>query len=103
MCVLKFMFEYGNDSSCIWSVNQKANDNFGYGSIEHELLGISDVLNLKMVALCIEFQSSLNWGNPSAPSPWTDEQREDFNKRAQQAYDDLVNELSEKYEVEYWV
>ena len=101
--IIKFAFEYGSDFSCIWGVNKDSVDKFGGYLIEHEWLGISKELDLKMQELCVEFQSSLNWDYPPDPSPWTEEHWLDFKKKARQAYDDLVKELGDEYKVIYGV
>jgi len=101
MLMLKFMFDYRADS-CIWTANQEAADKFGgWGFIHYETLNISKELGLRMINLCDEFDSSLDWNNPGGPSPWTDEHGSDFKKRAHKAYEDLVNELGDDYKVEY--
>ena len=46
-----------------------------------------------------EFHGCLNWDDPTGPSPWTKEHFVDFRNRALEAYDILVKELGDEYEV----
>lgn len=101
---IKFMFEYSEIYTCVWSINQEAANHFGGAyPISLDKLPITDDLRSKIVALCEEFQTSLNWDSPQAPSPWTEEHRKDFKKRATEAYSQTVKELGDQYEVENWI
>lgn len=101
MIILKFGFEYGNDHSCVSSVNNEAIGKFGGYIINNEFLDISKDLSLRLISLCEEYQTSLNWEYPQDSSPWNQEQRENFSKRAADAYCDLVKQLGEDYNVIY--
>ena len=98
--LFKFTFNYATDFSCIWSWDSEAFDKYG-SIVEHKEIGISKELDLEMQELCKEYQSSLNWECPSAPSPWTDEQKQIFTQKAKCVYDKLISELGEKYQIQY--
>lgn len=99
MCIIKFMFDYCADS-CIWTVNREAENKYGEGIIPLEKLFISDDLANKIKALCTEYNSSLNWEEPSLGTVWSSEQIESFRTRAQMAYNELVNELGQGFEIQ---
>lgn len=92
MYKIKFMFDYGADS-CLWGVN-------GEGLLSLERFPISKELMDKLESLSIEFNSILNWDDPASGFVWTSEQIENFRVRAQQAYDNLVSELGEQYQIQ---
>lgn len=101
MIILKYGFEFGNDHSCISSGNSEAVKMFGGYIIRNDCLNISEELSLRLLSLCKEYQSSLNWDYPPDPSPWTQEKKCDFSRRARQAYCDLVLQIGNSYHVEY--
>ena len=92
MNTIKFMFDYGADS-CLWGTN-------GEGLLSLESFPISDDLIQTLESLSIEFNSILNWDDPASGFVWTAEQIENFRQRAQTAYDALVIEIGEKYEIQ---
>lgn len=89
---IKFMFDYVADS-CLWGIN-------GEGLLSLESFPISQELLDKLKSLSIEFNSILNWDDPASGFVWTAEQIENFHVRAQQAYDELILELGDEYEVQ---
>jgi hypothetical protein len=94
---LKYWFEYGG--ICIWGVNAASKDKFGY-AIETISLPISDSLIEMLNKLEEEYHSYLDWDYPPNPSPWTEEHKQDFIRRATNAHERLCKELGENYEVE---
>lgn len=94
--VIRFWFEHGG--ICLWSVNQKARDRYGY-PIETSELPISLELVARLEELEDEYHSYLDWDYPSNPSPWTEEHKQDFVKRATEAYEILCRELGDEYEI----
>ncbi|MCH5204690.1 MAG: hypothetical protein J1F03_08065 [Oscillospiraceae bacterium] len=98
--LFKFTFNYATDFSCIWSGDSEAFHKYG-SIIEHEKIGISKELDLEMQGLCKEYQSSLNWDCPQEPSPWTDEQKQLFARKARSVYDKLISEIGERYHIQY--
>ena len=102
---IKFMFEYGAVDSCIWNIDPESNP-ISFGSLmDLDDFPISEKLKAKLIQMCEEIQTSLDWEYPPDPSPWTKEHREDFTRRAKEAYDEFVSELGDGYEViidEWW-
>ena len=84
------MFDYCA-SSCLWSDYE--------GVLSLEGFPISKELKKVLRDLCLEYDSILNWDDPTSGFVWTLEQIEGFRSRAQQAYDQLIVELGESYEV----
>lgn len=87
---IKFMFDYCA-SSCLWSDYE--------GVLPLEAFPISKELMKTLKDLSLEYDSILNWDDPASGFVWTAEQIEDFRSRAQQAYDQLIAELGDTYEV----
>ena len=50
--------------------------------------------------MCEEYQTYLNWEYPPDPSPWTEEHKADFRKRAKEGYDRFVKEVGPDFIVE---
>ncbi len=103
MYKLRFWFEWGLDTACLWCADQITRDRFGVGPINFDKLGLSEELQNDLRALGDEFQDSLDWEYPPDPSPWTQEHKEDFLRRSGEVYKRLVLELGENYEVIYAV
>ena len=97
---LKFMFEYGPTHTCIWDT--EPTDKYYGCPIPLDELPLSDGLRADIVQMCEEFQSSLDWDDPPAPSPWTQEHMQDFVARSKEAYSRVVAELGDAYTVEYF-
>lgn len=95
--VLKYLFDYGA-GVCLWSVNDLAKRKFNY-PIENCELPISKSLGEEIDRLIVEYDTSLNWDYPPDPSPWTTEQRNDFKYRANIAYQKLLLELGDEFEI----
>ena len=102
MCIVKFMFDYGADS-CIWAVNHYAVNQLGEGIIPLNKMAVSDALKRTIEDLCEEYDSFLNWENPTAGTTWTVQHIESFRTRALDAYRALVNELGEGFEVQNFI
>ena len=93
---MNFWLEYGGH--CLWSSNPESNAKYGY-AVNHENLPLSAETHNILDALEQEYQTSLDWEYPPNPSPWTDEHKKDFIRRANEAYHRIVAELGENYEV----
>ncbi len=103
MYKLRFFFEWGMDTACLWCGNQTARDRFDVGPIDFNKLGLSEDLQETLRQLGDEYQDSLDWNDPLAPSSWTQEHKDDFLRRSEEVYKRLVAELGEDYEVTYAV
>ena len=93
---LRYFYEY--TPHCLWADNEDAHDQFGYG-IANKDLPLSEKTRNLLDSLCDEFHTCLNWDDPTGPSPWTKEHFVDFRNRALEAYNILVKELGDEYEV----
>ena len=91
MKTIRFFFDWGTNQ-CLW-------DNAGLINLKH--LGISQPLYNMLTNMGEEIQTALNWDDPKAPSPWSLEHRADFVRRAKNAYQQLCQELSDRYEILY--
>lgn len=86
---LKFMFDYGNDTSCLWDVTP----------VRPATLPLSEGVKQEMLEMQREFNTCIDWSNPGGPSPWSDEQTKDFYRRAKLLYNKIAKELGEEYNV----
>lgn len=103
MYKINFWFEWGADDASLWCGDQKTRNRFDVGPISFDKLGLSEGLQNALRALGEEYQDSLDWNYPPDPSPWTQEHKDDFLRRAEEVYHRLVLELGEDYEVVYSV
>lgn len=93
---LRFWFEHGG--ACIWGMNDKAKEKFGY-SVKNNSLPVSgDLINM-LDALEMEYATYLDWNCPQNPSLWTKEQKISFIEKANVVYEKLKSELGYKFEV----
>lgn len=94
--ILKYWFEHGG--ICLWSANDNARNKYDY-PIDNRELPISKNLIDELYALEEEYHDYLDWNYPPDPSPWSEEQKQDFKNRANIAYHKLVTELGSDFEV----
>jgi hypothetical protein len=94
--ILKYWFEHGG--ICLWSANDNARNKYGY-PINNDKLPISKELINELYALEEEYYGYLEWDYPPYPTPWTEEQMQNFKNRANAAYLTLVSELGSDFEV----
>lgn len=100
MCIIKFMFDWGADHTCVWSVNKEAEEKFGEGIIPLEKFPLSNELKTEIQNLCTEYQTALNWDEPQTGIVWSKEQIEDFSARALIAYNQFVDSIGDDIVVE---
>ncbi|MDE6031309.1 MAG: hypothetical protein K2G32_06800 [Oscillospiraceae bacterium] len=96
-----FWFEWGNskkDCNCLWSQDDVTKDKYGYNVDISELPVSEDLIKL-LFDLGMEHDESLDWSDPGGPSPWTDEQEQDFAARKAEARRRLQEELGSEYEI----
>lgn len=91
MKTIRFFFDWGTDQ-CLW-------DHEGLMNLDR--LGISESLCATLRNMGDEMQSAMNRDDPTAPSPWSPEQKADFIRRAKNAYQQLCRELGGQYEIIY--
>ena len=93
---LRFWFEHAGP--CIWAVNARAKEKYGYGMWNNDI-PISAELIDALDAMQDEYGTYLNWDYPPDPSPWPEEQKIDFYNRATKLYERLKEELGNEYEI----
>jgi len=92
---LRFFFEWGCSDDfcpCLWGDD---------GLVSLDTLPISSELKKFLLKLGIEHDDALDWGCPSNPLLWSEEEKETFYKNAKEAYQRLQDELGEDYEIIY--
>ena len=90
----RFWFEHGG--FCVWGMNAAAKEKYGY-AIRNENLPISAELRDTLDALEVHYGGCLDWAVPQNPSPWTQEEREQFRANARKAHVRLQEELGADY------
>ena len=96
---IRFFFEWGGDY--LWPIS---NDKFTFTTfavdpIDPRSLGVPEQLCEQLDSLCDEYQTSLDWNNPSGPSTWTFDHHLDFERRTKQAYEELANTLKDTCDI----
>jgi len=97
---LKFMFDWGS-GVCLWSANKKAEERFGDYPIPCSELPVSLDLKKKLERLIEWHDEALNWNEPSGDLLWNDAQVNDFLLVAKDLYQELCDEMSDNYEIEF--
>jgi hypothetical protein len=92
------MFEWGGGS--LWCGNDEALERFGFGPVE-DRLPISETTLRRLNELSALHDSSLNWECPTDPGPWSQEEDESFEVKAQELLSIIREELGPEYEVVY--
>ena len=103
MFIIKFMFDWGANDTCIWSVNKEAEEQIGDGILGLEHFSLSNELKSTIENLCTEYQTALNWNEPQAGIIWSKEQIDDFKSRAEVAYQQFVASINVDIIVENWI
>lgn len=94
--MLRFFFEYGVDT-VLWP--DQVDSPLGY-PCDSRRLPVSDVARVEIGRLAAWYQSSLDWDDPMAPSPWRAQEREEFNTQARSLLDRLRSELPADWVIE---
>lgn len=100
MCTIKYMFDWGETYSSVWSVNKESEEKFGEGVLSLERFSLSNELKTEIQNLCTEYQTALNWDEPQAGIIWSKEQIEDFKARSLNAYNQFADSISDDILVE---
>ena len=93
---LRFFFEHGVDT-VLWP-NDVASP-LGY-PCDLKRLPLGDAIRVEIDELATRYQSSLNWQDPMAPSPWATQEREVFNARSRALLERIRRELPAGWVVE---
>jgi hypothetical protein len=67
--------------------------------VELSDLSISEDLRSQLRRACEQFDTSLDWNNPSGPSPWTADEMRQFNRLADRLLADLRSALRSEFEI----
>lgn len=110
--ILRFFFDY-KAGGCLWSGNDAAYEKYGVGpldatiynlkgKISHEpKIKLPDVLKQNVLELDDLYSESLNWDDPAGNSPWSEEEWDDFYKRARSLHEEISKTLGDDFEVIY--
>ena len=94
---LSFWFEHGG--FCIWGMNDQEKQKYGYPIANNKLPILTELIK-ELNDLEEQYSIYLNWEYPLDPSPWTNEQKECFLQRVNEAYRRLKEELGLGFEIE---
>ncbi|WP_030929821.1 hypothetical protein [Streptomyces sp. NRRL S-646] len=86
---LRFFFEFGVDTP-LWP--EDMDSPYGYPT-DLARLPVSPDTRAELARLSEWYQSSLDWKNPSGPSPWSDDELQLFKQQALAALHVLRREL----------
>jgi len=78
--ILRFVFDAGS-GVCFWSANDAARSRFGY-PVALSSLPLPDELVRAGEELIARYDESFDWDAPAGPGPWTQADRDDFDRRA---------------------
>lgn len=92
------MFEWGG--GCLWCGNDAALRRFDVGPVEGKL-PLTPETRRRLEELSAWHDRALNWEYPPAPSPWSRQEREQFDVAAQEALKRIRTELGPDFEVVY--
>jgi len=95
---IRLMFEWGGGT--LWCGNEAALERFDVGPIE-ERLPLSPETRRALDELSLWHDRSLDWDDPTAPSPWTAEEDARFDEAAEELRATIQSELGPKFEVVY--
>jgi hypothetical protein len=94
---LRYFFDPGS-GICLWSENDLDRDRFGY-PVELDSLELTSSVKRQAETLIAWFDTSLDWNDPSASSPWSDVERERFQNEAARLLRSLQETLGAAYEI----
>lgn len=96
---LNYWFEWGCETP-FWADDNYTRDKLGI-PVDLDELPLENSLKEELKELCNFHDSSLDWKNPKAPSPWTDNQKISFNNKALSLYHEACENLGDDYIVNY--
>lgn len=96
---LKYWFEW-NCETPFWPDDDYTFDKLGT-PVFLDNLPISDSLKNELKSLCEIHDDSLDWSDPTAKSPWTDNQKVSFDNKAKSLFKEVKEELENEYEIIY--
>lgn len=99
----KYWFEWGCSETfcpCLWSCDTFTKEKFGY-NVDINLLPVSKELKDFIFKLGLKHDEALDWEYPPNSLLWTKEEESQWYKDVHKAYDRLLEELGNDYEIEY--
>lgn len=112
--ILRFFFDY-NCGGCLWSGNDAAYEDYGYGPLDGETYGlcgeISEKCRIELPAHIQErvldldalYSESLNWDDPGGDSMWDENQWNDFYAQARILCSEIARILGSNFNIIYEV
>ncbi len=96
---LRFFFEWGG--GCLWSDNDDANTDFGYGPLDtpNTKLPLSNETIRRCQEIGVWHDTSLNWDDPPDPGPWRQHECDRFNETVRHLLATIRSELRDQFEV----
>ncbi|MCH5206864.1 MAG: hypothetical protein J1F09_07905 [Oscillospiraceae bacterium] len=88
MKTLRFSFDYRR--ACLWCNG---------GRVDYSQLPISKELIDELNSICDEFDTQIDWNDPTVDTLWTEEHYINFFSRANAICEKLKEELKGKYEI----
>lgn len=95
--IFRYFFDAGS-GICLWSDNDEAREKFDY-PVELSDLGLSENLLRQAIYLIAWYDTSLDWSNPSNPSPWPENESIRFRSASQNLLSMLRQELGSAFEI----
>jgi hypothetical protein len=96
---INFWIELGSNNAYLWPGNEETRRHFGY--LVHPTDILSEALQTQGRELSDWFQSSMNWENPLAPSPWKQEECDRFREAIRAFFVDVQQELGDEFDLVY--
>ena len=96
----RFMFDYCADT-CLWSLDDAAIERYGVGPIDFDELPLSVELKERLMNLCYEHDTALDWECPQNGLVWDEKKQHDFIEKARVACWDVIHELGSDYGVSW--
>lgn len=94
---LRFFFSPGS-GICLWSANDATREKWDY-PVDVQALPLPENTWRKALYVMAWHDTSIDWSHPSGPSPWTDEERFNFNRAAQSLLALLREQLGSDFEI----
>ena len=94
---LRFFFDAGS-GICLWAADEAAREKYGY-PVALEALPLDSATVSRGEDLIRNFDTSLDWNDPTGPSPWSDADRSKFVSEATDFHRVLAEKLGDTFEV----
>lgn len=94
--VIHYWFEWGGQ--CLWGGDERTKAKYGY-AIDTDKLPLSDQTKKLMYEVGKFHDTSLNWNDPMAPSPWGKEDEAKFLKSRLELLEILRREIGDQFEI----